>query len=48
MLNRVEEHGFAPGGAPAVRVRFTIKEGAVVSLTIHDGHPLVTALREAS
>jgi len=45
VLNRVEEHGFAPGGAPAVRVRFTLREDDVVALTIHDPDPLVTAKR---
>ena len=45
VLNRVEKHGFAPGGAPAVRVRFDIKDGRAVSLTIHDPVPLVKAVR---
>ncbi len=44
-LNRVEEHGFAPGGASAVRVRFEVKNGRAVALTIHDPTPLVKALR---
>ncbi len=44
-LNRVEEHGFAPGGASAVRIRFEIKDGRAVALTIHDPTPLVKALR---
>ncbi len=48
VLNRVEEHGFAPAGATAVRVRFTVRQGPAVSLTIHDPHPLVTALRQDS
>jgi len=48
VLNRVEDHGFAPGGAAAVRIRFTVEDGQAVSLTIHDPHPLVTALRHAS
>ncbi len=48
VLNRVEEHGFAPAGAMAVRVRFTVRQGPAVSLTIHDPHPLVTALRQNS
>lgn len=44
-LLRVEEHGFAPVGAPAVRVRFQITTGQAGSLTIHDPAPLVTARR---
>ena len=44
-LNCVEEHGFAPSGAPAVRVRFNIKNGRAASLTVHDPAPLVTATR---
>lgn len=44
-LHRVEEHGFAPVGAPAVRVRFQITGGQASSLTIHDPAPLVTAYR---
>ena len=44
-LHRVEEHGFAPAGAPAVRVRFQITDGQAGSLTIHDPAPLVTARR---
>jgi len=45
VLNRVEENGFAPGGAPDVRVRFKVMDGRVVSLAIHDPVPLVTAVR---
>ena len=48
VLHRVEDHGFAPGGAAAVRVRFAIGEVRALSLTIHDPHPLVTALRQDS
>lgn len=44
-LHRVEEHGFAPGGASAVRVRFEVKDGRAVALTIHDPTPVVKALR---
>ncbi len=45
VLNRVEDQAFAPGGAPAVRVRFNLREDEVVSLTVHDPHPLITARR---
>jgi hypothetical protein len=48
VLNRVEEHGFAPGGAPAVRVRFNLEEGKVVSLTVHDPEPMLTAIKRLS
>lgn len=44
-LNRVEEHAFAPAGASAVRIRFEIKDGRAVSLTVHDPEPLVKARR---
>ena len=46
MLNRVAEHVFAPGGAPAVRVRFKVEAGRCVSVTVHDPIPLVTAVRQ--
>lgn len=45
-LSRVEEHGFAPAGAPAVRVRFDVVDGVARALTIHDPVPLVRAVRE--
>ena len=45
VLNRVEEHGFAPAGAPGVRVRFDVLDGKAVRLTVHDPEPLVTASR---
>ena len=45
VLNRVEEHAFAPGGASAVRIRFDVKNGRATTLTIHDPTPLVKALR---
>ena len=45
-LLRVEDHGFAPGGAPSVRVRFHLQGDQVVSLTVHDPVPLVTATRQ--
>lgn len=44
-LHRVEAHGFAPTGASAVRIRFDVKDGRAVALTIHDPAPLVKALR---
>lgn len=46
-LHRVEEHGFAPSGSPAVRVRFTVREKRATALTVHDPHPIVTARRQA-
>lgn len=46
-LRYVEEHGFAPAGAPAVRIRFAIEEGKAVRLVIHDPEPVVTAERFA-
>ncbi len=48
VLLRVEEHGFAPGGAPAVRVRFEPGNEGMVSLTVYDPDPLVVARRKDS
>lgn len=44
-LNRVDENTFYPGGAPSVKIRFTIKENKATSLTIHEPTPIVTASR---
>ena len=44
-LGRVEEHTFAPYGAEAVRIRFTMENEMAKTLTIHDPQPLVTATR---
>jgi hypothetical protein len=46
-LRCVEEHGFAPVGAPAVRIRFAVEDGKAVRLVVHDPEPLVTAERIA-
>jgi hypothetical protein len=43
VLLRVEDHGFAPGGAPSVRVRFQFQRGSVTGLSIHDPEPIVGA-----
>jgi len=43
VLHRVEEHGFAPGGAPSVRVRFQFQRGSVLGLSIHDPEPTIGA-----
>ncbi len=45
ILNRVEDHGFAPGGAPGVRIRFKVEEGKAVSLSVHEPRPSITAKR---
>ncbi len=45
VLLRVEDHGFAPGGAEAVRVRFKVEQDKAVALTIHDPTPLCIARR---
>jgi hypothetical protein len=47
VLLRVEEHGFAPGGAPSVRVRFRFQRGSVLGLSIHDPEPTVGARKLA-
>jgi hypothetical protein len=45
ILNRVEEHGFAPGGAQSVRVRFKVENGKAVSIAVHEPMPTVVAKR---
>lgn len=45
ILNRVEDHGFAPGGAPGVRIRFKVEAGKAVSLAVHEPRPSVIAKR---
>lgn len=45
-LFRVEENGFAPGGAPHVKILFETKDGQATVLTIHDPAPIVKALRQ--
>ena len=45
VLNRIEDHTFAPGGAPAVRVHFDMSNDRATMLTIHDPIPLVKAVR---
>jgi len=44
-LHRVEEHGFAPVGAPQVRIRFRVERDSASAVTIHDPEPVVTAVR---
>lgn len=44
-LHRVEPHGFAPAGAPAVRIRFRMQDDRAVAVTVHDPDPVVTATR---
>ena len=45
ILHRVEDHGFAPGGAPNVRVRFKVENGKAVSLSVHEPMPTLVARR---
>ena len=45
VLHRVEPHGFAPAGAPAVSIRFRMQDDRAVALTVHDPDPVVTATR---
>jgi hypothetical protein len=44
-LLRIDTNTFAPGGAPSVKIEFSVKEGQALSLTIHDPVPIVTAIR---
>jgi len=48
VLLRVEDHAFAPGGAPSVRVRFQFQRGSVTGLSIHDPEPIVAARKLGS
>jgi hypothetical protein len=43
ILHRVEEHGFAPGGAPNVRVRFKVENSKALSLSVHEPMPTLVA-----
>lgn len=45
ILHRVEDHAFAPGGAPSVCVRFKVEAGKAVSLSVHEPMPTVVAKR---
>ncbi len=45
VLNRVEEHDFAPAGAPAVRIRFRVEQGRGVAIAIHDAGAPIAARR---
>lgn len=45
-LLKVDEHTFAPGGAPSVRIKFEVKDGLAQSVTVHDPMPIVKAVRE--
>ena len=45
VLNRVDNHIFAPSGGPSVRISFEMVDGQAASLTIHDPSPILTAHR---
>ena len=45
-LKYVGEHSFAPGGAPSVRIVFSVEDGISKNFTIHDPSPIVTAFRK--
>lgn len=47
-IHLVESNGFAPAGAPAVRIRFDVAGGKPSVLTVHDPAPLVKAVRVES
>jgi len=44
-LNRVGDHEFAPGGAPAVRIRFVMERNVAKSLAIYDPDVILSASR---
>ena len=43
ILNRVEDHAFAPSGAPNVRIRFKVENGKATSLSVHEPMPSIVA-----
>ena len=43
VLNRVDQHIFAPGGAPSVRIHFDVVDGKAKKLSIHDPTPILKA-----
>lgn len=45
VLHRVEADGFAPAGAPAVRIRFGRSDGRPVSVTVFDPGTIATGVR---
>jgi hypothetical protein len=45
-LFRIDKDTFAPGGAPSVKIQFTVKDDQALSLTILDPIPIVKATRE--
>lgn len=45
ILNRVEQHAFAPSGAPDVRLRFEMRNGRAETISVHDPVPLLKAVR---
>lgn len=44
-LLKVDEHTFAPGGAPSVRIKFDVTDGVAKAVTVHDPTPIVKATR---
>lgn len=44
-LLRRDEHTFAPGGAPTVRIHFKVVNGMSESLVIHDPSPIIMATK---
>ena len=44
-LNKIDESGFSPAGAPSVKIFFKITNDKAVSLSVHEPEPLVTAVR---
>lgn len=42
-LNKVDEHTFAPGGGPSVRIVFDVADKSATAVTIHDPEVIVKA-----
>ena len=44
-MNKIDQHLFTPGGAPSVKISFSVENNLATSLTIHEPDPIVTATR---
>ncbi|MBK9109100.1 MAG: hypothetical protein IPM92_12230 [Saprospiraceae bacterium] len=45
ILLKISENTFAPTGAPSVKILFEVKENKVISFTIYETEPMVTAVK---
>lgn len=45
MLLKIAENTFSPTGAPSVKIIFEVKDNKVISLTIYEPDPIITAIK---